>query len=107
MKRKLLLLALLLLLLIPVGIIVAQSSANFRSNQSVQMSGGRSSSANYSVDAVVGQPLAERSQSTSFVMNSGFLPASATATAPVMATSTPTSTPTPGDTTIWLPLISR
>jgi len=89
MKRKLILIAL-LLMLIPIGLVVAQSSANFKSVRFAQFSGGVSSSANYQANMVIGQPLAQTSQSTNYTISSGFLPVGRS-----------------GDTMLWLPLIGR
>lgn len=89
MKRKLILI-IFLLMLVPIGLVVAQSSANFKSVRFVQMSGGESSSANYRVHSVIGQPLAQTSQSANYTISSGFLPVGR-----------------PGDTLIWLPLVGR
>ncbi|MFK7801463.1 MAG: hypothetical protein AB8G95_07530 [Anaerolineae bacterium] len=89
MKRKLILIAL-LMLLIPIGLAVAQSSTNFRSNRFSQMSGGSSESTNYRVRSITGQPLAETSQSANFSVTSGFLAPNG-----------------PSDTLVWLPLVGR
>ena len=58
MQRKLVLLVL-VLLLISVGIVVAQSSANFIVQRFVVAGGGSADSANYALTSVIGQPVWE------------------------------------------------
>ena len=92
MKTKLILMAL-LLLLIPLGIGFAQSTKNFELRRFTLSSGGESTSTNYTVDSVIGQPLAKSSQSDNYVVISGFAPAFQQSAGP--------------GTTIWLPLVRR
>ena len=88
MKRKIILI-LLFLMLIPLGITLAQSSPSVINQQFALFSGGRSSSTNYSVDAVIGQPAAGVSSSANFQVSSGVPPSGSV-----------------GE-TIWLPMITR
>ena len=72
MKRKLLFLVL-ALLLISVGLAAAQSSANYVMERFVMISGGSANSANYQVDAVIGQPATGVVVSSNHKVSSGFL----------------------------------
>lgn len=85
-RRKLLLLA--LLLLISVGIVVAQSSANFTLHRAVLLSGGAAESASYEVKSVIGQPATGLVNDANYQVSAGFLQ--------------------PGfGNTVWLPMIVR
>jgi hypothetical protein len=72
MRRKLWLLTL-LLLLISAGVVLAGSSANFVVHRSVLLSGGSAESANYTVDAVIGQPVTGKFDSANYDSTAGFL----------------------------------
>ncbi len=72
MHRKLVLLVL-VLLLISVGIVVAQSSANFIVQRFVVAGGGSAESANYAVTSVIGQPDTDVVDSSNYKVSAGFL----------------------------------
>lgn len=72
MKRKLIVL-LLLLLLISVGMVMAQSSANFVVQRHVIGSGGLAASAHYNVTSVIGQQNTDVGNSANFKVSAGFL----------------------------------
>ncbi len=73
MRRNYLLLALVLLLLIPVGMVAAQSSANFTTQHTVIAGGGTAGSANFAVVSVIGQPVTDVARSTNYTVTGGFL----------------------------------
>jgi hypothetical protein len=74
MKQQKLLLFVLLLLVLSVGIgVMAQSSENFVLQRFTMTSGGHSGSANYAVDAVIGQPATGRTASSEYTVSAGFL----------------------------------
>lgn len=72
MKRKLLLLVF-ALLLISVGMVTANSSSNYILERFVMMSGGSANSANYQVDAVIGQTATGAVVSSNHKVTAGFL----------------------------------
>lgn len=72
MQRKLVLLVL-VLLLISVGIVVAQSSANFIVQRFVVAGGGAADSANYALTSVIGQPVTDVVNSPNYKVSAGFL----------------------------------
>jgi hypothetical protein len=61
------------ILLISAGIVVAQSSTNYRLQRSVLLSGGLSDSTNYQVNSVIGQPATGVSDSSNYNATAGFL----------------------------------
>ncbi len=71
-QRRLLLLSL-VLVLFSVGMVVAQSSTNYRVPRSVISSGGTADSANYTVSSAIGQPVAGQVNSSSYQGSIGFL----------------------------------
>ena len=71
LKRKLLLLTL-LLLLISVGIVVAQSSANFTLHRTVLLSGGAAESTSYQVKSGIGQPATGLVNGANYQVSTGF-----------------------------------
>lgn len=71
-RYKILLLAL-VLVLIPVGIVGAQSSANYAVQRSIALGGGVSDSANFKVTAVIGQADTDLADSSSYKVSAGFL----------------------------------
>lgn len=74
MKQKKLLIFALLLLMFFVGMgVMAQSSDNYVLQRFTLSSGGHSGSANFSVDAVIGQPATDVSAGTDYVVSAGFL----------------------------------
>ncbi len=73
MRRNLLLLALVLALLIPVGMVAAQSSANFTAQHTVIAGGGRAGSASFGVVSVIGQPVTDVARSANYTVSGGFL----------------------------------
>ncbi len=72
MKRRLLLIAL-VVLLISVGLAVAQSSSNFVMQRFVMVSGGTAESAQYKVNAVIGQPATGVVNGANYKGSIGFL----------------------------------
>jgi hypothetical protein len=74
MKQKKLLIFALLLLMFFVGMgVMAQSSSNYVLQRFTMSSGGHSSSTNFSVDAVIGQPATDVSVGTDYAVSAGFL----------------------------------
>jgi hypothetical protein len=92
MQRKLVLLVL-VLLLITVGIVVAQSSANFIVQRFVVAGGGSAESANYAVTSVIGQPDTDVVDSSNYKVSAGFLH--------------PLQHDSGDDNKIWLPVLLR
>ncbi len=72
LKRKLLLLVP-GLLLISVGMVSAQSSANYVMQRFVMVGGGSADSANYAVASVFGQPATDVVNSANYKVSAGFL----------------------------------
>ena len=73
MKKCKRLLLLCVLLLIPVGVVSTQSSTNYAVEHSSIVSGGASSSANYSAVSVIGQPATDVVNSSNYRVSGGFL----------------------------------
>ncbi|WP_420627421.1 hypothetical protein [Candidatus Leptofilum sp.] len=71
-QRKLLLFAM-VLLLFSMGMVVAQSSTNYRVPRSVISSGGTADSANYTVTAAIGQPVTGIIDGSNYKGSIGFL----------------------------------
>ena len=71
-QRKLLILTLALLLL-SVGIVSAQTSANFVTQRFVMIGGDSAGSANYEVTSVFGQPAVQVVESPNYSVSAGFL----------------------------------
>lgn len=64
---------LLVLLLVSVGIVVAQSSANYVVQRFVVAGGGLAESVNYKVNAAIGQPVTDVADSSNYKVSGGFL----------------------------------
>jgi len=61
-----------MLLLIPIGSAAAQPSTNYVMQRSVITSGGLANSASYSVTSVIGQPVTDVMNNTSYQVSGGF-----------------------------------
>ncbi len=95
-QHKLLLLAV-VLLLFSMGIVVAQSSTNYRLPRSVISSGGTADSPNYTVTTAIGQPAAGRVNSPNYQGSIGFLLPSYTVISP----------PSGSEHVVYLPIVIR
>ena len=73
MKQHKLYLFALMFLLLSVGIVVAQKSTNYEVHRFVTVSGGTANSANYTINAVIGQPAVTVADGANYKSSAGFL----------------------------------